>query len=73
MGEFSPIGLLFTLGSFVKITDVAQIFGLLFPRLKLWVNFDKKIIWATFWTIHLQTDLVTLIGSMFSTYCIFLI
>jgi hypothetical protein len=29
-GEFSPIGKLFTLGGFVKITEVAQIFWQLF-------------------------------------------
>jgi hypothetical protein len=30
LGEFSPIGRLFTLGSSFKITEVAQIFGQLF-------------------------------------------
>jgi hypothetical protein len=30
LGEFSPIGSLFTLGSFVKITEVAPIIALLF-------------------------------------------
>jgi hypothetical protein len=32
LGEFSPLGQLFTLSSFSKITEVAQTFGLLFPR-----------------------------------------
>jgi hypothetical protein len=31
LGEFSPIGRLFTLGSFLKIAQVAHILGLLFP------------------------------------------
>jgi hypothetical protein len=30
LGEFSPVGQMFTLGSVLKITEVAQIFGLLF-------------------------------------------
>jgi hypothetical protein len=33
LGEFSPIGWLFTLGSFTKITELAQISGLLFPNI----------------------------------------
>jgi hypothetical protein len=32
LGEFSPIGWLFTLGSFLKMTKVAQIYGLHFPN-----------------------------------------
>jgi hypothetical protein len=30
------------LGRFLKITEAAQIVGLLFPRDKLCINFDKK-------------------------------
>jgi hypothetical protein len=43
-GEFSPSDQLFTFGSvlkIMKITEVAQIFGLLFPRYQLCVNFNK--------------------------------
>jgi hypothetical protein len=57
MGRFSPFGRLFTLASFLKIKEVAQIFVLV---CKLCINFDKKMGWATFWEIFLQTDLVTL-------------
>jgi hypothetical protein len=42
LGKISPIGRLLTLGSFVKITKVDKIFGLLFPPKKARVNFDKK-------------------------------
>jgi hypothetical protein len=44
-------------GSFLKITEMAQFCGLLFPRLKLCI---KKMGWATFWAIS-QTHLVTLL------------
>jgi hypothetical protein len=42
LGEFSPIGWLFYFGNFLKITEVAQIFALDFPRYKLCIDFDKK-------------------------------
>jgi hypothetical protein len=35
LGEFSPIGQPFTLGGFLKIAQVAKIFGLLFPTVKV--------------------------------------
>jgi hypothetical protein len=35
LGEFSPIGSLFTLGNFVKIAEVAPIIGLLFYTVKV--------------------------------------
>jgi hypothetical protein len=34
LGEFSPIGRLGTLGSFLKTKEIARIFGLLSPRKK---------------------------------------
>jgi hypothetical protein len=37
LAEFSPIGPLFSLGSFLKNTEVAQVFGLLFPAVKKYV------------------------------------
>jgi hypothetical protein len=40
-GEFSPFGRLFSLGRFSKITQLAQISGLLFSTVKI-INFDKK-------------------------------
>jgi hypothetical protein len=43
LGEFSTIGPLFSLGSFLKIKEGAEIFGLLFCHRKsyLHINFDK--------------------------------
>jgi hypothetical protein len=35
LGDFSPIGRLFTLGLFTKITKVAQMFGLIFTTAKV--------------------------------------
>jgi hypothetical protein len=59
LGVISPNGRLFTLSSVFKIKEVAQIFGLLFPRCQLCINFDKKG-WATFWATFSQAHLVTL-------------
>jgi hypothetical protein len=42
VGEFSPIGRLFIRAGFVQKAEEDQIVGLLFPRLKVCVNFDKK-------------------------------
>jgi hypothetical protein len=42
LGQFLPIGWLFTLGSVLKLTKVAKFLGLLFPRYQLCINFDKK-------------------------------
>jgi hypothetical protein len=42
LGEFSPIGWLFTFGTFVKITEVAQIIGLLFFHTKSYVLIFTK-------------------------------
>jgi hypothetical protein len=39
LGEFSPIGQLFTLASVCKITEVGQIFGLLFSTAKVGHSF----------------------------------
>jgi hypothetical protein len=35
LAEFSPIGHLFTWGSFCKIAEIAQILGLLFTKVQL--------------------------------------
>jgi hypothetical protein len=55
-GECSPMGLLFTLGSYLKTHTYRE-------SLKFWdyfstvhtykvcINVDKKMIWATFWAI----------------------
>jgi hypothetical protein len=42
LGEFSPKGRHFTLGGIIKFSEVAQTFGLLFPKFRLCINFDKK-------------------------------
>jgi hypothetical protein len=48
-------------GHFFSFTEVAQIFGLRFFRVKsLCINFDKKMCRATFWATLSQTHLVTL-------------
>jgi hypothetical protein len=65
LGEFSPVGRFFTLVFLLKITDLAQMFVLFFPRKKKWIIFYKKgyvlILtnkrdWATFWAIFLHTN-----------------
>jgi hypothetical protein len=61
LGEFSPNGLLFTLGSYLKITEVAHIFWLLYSMVKFKRKVGPKIVWATFWAIFSQTHLVTLL------------
>jgi hypothetical protein len=38
-------------------------FWLLFPRLRLYINFDKKMNWASFWAIFSQINPVTLLTS----------
>jgi hypothetical protein len=42
LGENSPNGWLFALGSYMKIPEVAHIFGLFVQMLSLSINFDKK-------------------------------
>jgi hypothetical protein len=59
LGEFSPIGRLLTLGSFLKIKEAEKCFGLLSSKLKIRVNFDKEWI-GQHLGIFLQTHLVTL-------------
>jgi hypothetical protein len=60
LGEFSPDGRPFTLGSFIKITKVAQNIELLFSLSLDYVLIMTKICWATFWAIFPHTHLVTL-------------
>jgi hypothetical protein len=42
VGEFSPIGRLFSLGNFMKITEVAQIFSYFMPRQQNYVLIVTK-------------------------------
>jgi hypothetical protein len=61
LGEFSSIGRLFTLGSFIKITEKALFFLATFFHSKRYAYFStKKIRWATIWAIFSPTHLVTL-------------
>jgi hypothetical protein len=53
---------LFTLGSLLKITEVAHFFGYLFPQLRLCIDFLQKTGLASFWAIFSQTHLVTLLA-----------
>jgi hypothetical protein len=59
LGELSPIGRLFTLGSFLKVTGVTQISGNYFPQYCL--NIDKE--WVEL--IFSQTHLITLSADNF--------
>jgi hypothetical protein len=43
LGEFSPIGRLFSFASILKITEVAQVLGLLFSKVPVSINLDKKL------------------------------
>jgi hypothetical protein len=61
LGELSPIGWLFTWGSFLQIIEIAQIIGLLISTVKVTFKLWLKTAWATFWAIFSQTHLVTLI------------
>jgi hypothetical protein len=64
LGDFSQIGCFFTLGSFSKITDGTQIFGLLFSNVPVMYLFRQKMGWDTFWATFLQTHLVTLLSTL---------
>jgi hypothetical protein len=61
--EFLPNGRLLSLGSFIKITEVAPYFGILFFQSIAYVLILTKIGWATFWGVFLQTHLVALAES----------
>jgi hypothetical protein len=59
LGEFSPIGQLFSWGIFFEnCRSTTLIFGLLFPQ--LCIDLVKKMDWFTFWAIFSQNHLVTL-------------
>jgi hypothetical protein len=62
LGDFSPIGRLFTLGTFSKNTEVALCLGLLATGEKLMYYFGKKWVEIHF-GYFLITHLVTLIKS----------
>jgi hypothetical protein len=55
---------LVTLGSILKIEEVAQFFGFLFSMVKVMYYFQqKKMGWATFWASFSTAHPVTLVAS----------
>jgi hypothetical protein len=57
---FAGLEIFASLGSLLS-AEVAEMCGLLFPKYKFCINFDKKMGWAgTLWTIFSQSHLVTL-------------
>jgi hypothetical protein len=63
LGEFSPIGRLFSLASLLKITEVAQILGLPFSKEPDMYHFLPSKCWATLWATFSPTHLVTLLPN----------
>jgi hypothetical protein len=61
LGEFSPIGRLFTLGNLVQITEIAKIIGHVFSSVKGVCLFSQYLDWATFWGTFSLTHLATLL------------
>jgi hypothetical protein len=59
LGEISPVGRLFTLGSILKIIKVTQYLATL-GQGKIYVLYLQRMCWATFWAILSQTNMVTL-------------
>jgi hypothetical protein len=49
LNEFSPIGRLFAVGSFLKITEAAIIFKLPFSAVKVMHKCRQKTGWAKYW------------------------
>jgi hypothetical protein len=60
---FLASGPLFTAGSFMEMTKIAQMVWLLFSSFKVLYYFNKKTGRAIFWTNFSQTHLVTLAES----------
>jgi hypothetical protein len=44
LGQFSPLGQLFSVGSFLTITEVAENFVTIFTRIKWCIYFDKNVL-----------------------------
>jgi hypothetical protein len=47
------------------MTKVAHFVGLIFPRGRICIEFDKKTGWATCWALFSQTHLVALAATDF--------
>jgi hypothetical protein len=54
LGEFSPIGQLFSLGSFSNLQKWHKFLGYFFPRHKLGVKFWHIMSWDAFWAIFFK-------------------
>jgi hypothetical protein len=67
IGEFLLNGSLYTFGSYIKISEMAQIPRLLFSTVKVMHKFGQKMCWATFWAIFSQPHFVTLFQTIY--YC----
>jgi hypothetical protein len=62
LGEFAPIGLLFTFGRFDTFTKYSQKhFEQLFSTVKV-THWFEKMGWTTFWAIFSKTHPVTLVS-----------
>jgi hypothetical protein len=69
LGEFSPVGWLFSLGSFCEnYRCTPKIIGLPFPWFKLCSHFPQKTDKATFWATFSQTHLVTLLECQWTLW-----
>jgi hypothetical protein len=68
LGEFSLFELLFTLGSFLKITQVAQLFELLFSTVKVMHGFYKKKDWGRSSKRGIQVSNVPKFGTYLSPF-----
>jgi hypothetical protein len=80
LGELSPSGRHFAFGTFVKITEVAQNVGQLFPKCRLCINFDKKrvglqfgqfchkLTWSPYSKLHLSSRWRQCIASFVYMY-----
>jgi hypothetical protein len=51
LGDFSPLGRLFTAASFLKNTQLAQICLPLISKVIFLINYNKKMAWDSFWAI----------------------
>jgi hypothetical protein len=61
LGEFSPIGQLLNMGSFLKITEEALIWDYFFPRKKFCIHFDQRWVVLQIGRFFSRTHLVTLL------------
>jgi ABC-type uncharacterized transport system permease subunit len=63
LGEFSFVGRLLLWAESLRITEIAQLFELLFSLGRNWTLTVTKLGWASFWAIFSKTQLGTLLKS----------